>query len=196
MFTRIRNYFTSAVTILLAVWLLLTQGFGLPLVEPNSTTLLFRGGTLSSEEINRNDTAIALAEALGEPIMELNTLDVQRYLFADGTSVDQLSEDLSFEPWYETIALKQIVLPLWSLKTPEEVARRIEAKLKERHRHVDVILQPDSAIPKGDCVLIFSAAFQKEPVGNGFAILVRKNALRMGGKIPSKFIGDPNYWKK
>ena len=67
-------------------------------------------------------TAKAVATAIGKPTAELNTTDVQRFLFKDGTIVDSLVHPPTFPVMYEVIALKSVVLGLFSKRSPVEVA--------------------------------------------------------------------------
>lgn len=172
-------WFAQAFTVLTAFFLL-AKKIGIPISESNGTTLLCNDW--------RRQRAVAQAlEAVSERApLTLNTSDVSRFLFSDGTSVDFLAPDASFTPPYPATALKQIVLPLLSRKAPKDVANKIATVLRGTGYTVTVISRPDSEIPGGDTVLIFSDAFQEKRCGTGFGIIVRKNALRIGGPKPKR----------
>jgi hypothetical protein len=135
-------------------------------------------------------TAWALASAIGKPGVELNTPDVERYLFSDGTSVDTLPEGHPwFTPMYTVIALKTITLSIVSGKEPLELAREVAVRYEASGYKVQIVSQPDRAFADGNCVLVLSDALQWPGCTCGPAILIRKNALRMGGPRPTTFKG-------
>ena len=177
------------------LWLIFAQVFTVVMVVPvvmymapmpffdhNSVTLMLRDRTTQVA------TAKALATAIGTPTATLDTSNVQRFLFQDGTSVDSLvhAPPPYNQPMYSVTSLKSVILSFWSTKSPVDVAEKIAASLRADGYKTQTIVQPDSSFPTGSIVLVLSDAFQDNN-GNGFGIIVRKHALRVGGESPKRF---------
>ena len=86
---------------------------------------------------------------------------------------------------YEIVALKTVVLRLFSSETPPEEAQKMQYELTAQGHSCQVIEQPDPAFPPGDIVIVLSDAYQTG--SHGFGVLIRKHALRMGGPRPVPF---------
>jgi len=155
----------------------------LPVLEHNSTTLML------PSEAARIATAEALSTVIGEPLYELNTNHVLRFLFNDGTSVDTLVQTPPFQPLCRVVALKQVVLGFSSLRSPAKLAGAVEKSLVSRGFKTQIVLQPDPAFPQGNIVLVLSDAFIMDQGDGCFAFIIRKNALRVGGPLPTVFRG-------
>ena len=182
MFYQYWIWFAQAVTVLVLLRGLV-RIVGLPVFESNATTLM------CVDPIAQRAVAEALSTVLKNPLMRLDTRDVKRFLFRDGTSVDALSPDAPFQPPYSVNGVKQIVLPFWSIfRTPRSEAEKIRQSLAESAYESTVELFPDRDVPCGSSALVFSDAFLGAG-GSGFAIILRKNALRMGGQVPRGFKG-------
>lgn len=173
----------------------------IPFFEENSTTLIMP--TRDSQWA----VAKALTEVIGKPTAILDTDNVERFLFKDGTSVDYVIEPID-DPnnprddlMYNILALKTIVLDFFDFfTTPFEKAAKIANALGDRGYITQIIYQPDKAFPTGSVVLILSNAFimdcpnmmkEIETSKNcyGAAILIRKHAFRVGGQKPK--MGSP-----
>ncbi len=156
----------------------------LPFREPNSVTLVLpsKGKQVA--------TAKALAAVMGEPDMTLNTQKLDRFIFSDGTSVDLVKFLSEQELIYDVVALKTITLGFLSFKSPIEEAKKLADRLKREGYPAQVITRPDSAFPDGSIVLVLSDAFRANyNCQYGFAVLIRKNAFRVGGQRPQRFKG-------
>src|SRR5688572_9304219 len=93
--------FTQAFT-LVSVIVMLLYLLPLPVFDRSNATLM-----CASLEM-QIATARALSAAVGEPSVELNTNDVSRFLYRDGTSVDSLVHPPRFPPMYNIIAMKSV----------------------------------------------------------------------------------------
>lgn len=172
--------FCQLFTILFLAWYT-THLARLPVFESNGTTLLH------ADQKTQQAVAEALSVPLGDPGVTLDTPDIKRYLFEDGTSVDALSARAAKEAPYPVVALKQIALPIFSHRTPQTVASEMRSVLQQNGFANSLVLaQPDPAIAAGDIVILFSDAFRNQ-TGSGYAVLVRKNALRINGPRPTRF---------
>lgn len=178
---KVWRIFSSVFTIVGLVVLVL-YSVPLPFFEQNSSTLMVK------DRKAQIAVAKALSFAIGEPIAVLNTAQVKRFLFKDGTSVDYLVVDSSqFQPMYYLTSLKSVVLPFFSGSTsPTEIARGIQGSLTADGYKVQIETRPDPAFPGGATVLILSDAFRDES-GAGFGVIVRKHAFRVGGPRPNRF---------
>jgi hypothetical protein len=174
--------FSQAFTVATLIALFLYVFLPLPLFDRNGTTVM------CATQDKQLATARALAAAIGNPRVELNTSHLRRFLFGDGTSVDSLVDVPRFPALYNITSLKSIVLGLFSRTSPLAVANQIVASLKESGFTTQVIEHPDPAFPSGAIVLVLSEAFQKTP-DVGFAVIIRKHALRVGGQRPKRFAG-------
>ena len=154
----------------------------LPLFEQNSATLMAR------DVKTQVAVARALSVVIGEPTAEFNTDAVHRFLFRDGTSVDYLVRVPEFKPMYPVTSLKSVVLSFFSGESPTRIAKDMRDSLRRDGYRVQIVTQPDPAFPDGSIVLVLSDVFQDES-GAGFGIIVRKNALRVGGPQPTRFSG-------
>lgn len=161
---------------------------GFPFFEKNSTTLLF-----STKEA-QVAAAKSLVPALGNPQVILDTAEVDRYIFSDGTSVDYVKSD-RIKMYYPVVALKQIVIPFWMFwKSPESMADAILNSLDPaQSTTAQIFTLPDNAFPKGKVVLLFAQPF-KNQANAGFGYIIRRHKLQIGGKPPSIFFlqGWPN----
>ena len=172
------------VSTILALILALKKWSPIPIFESNSVTLIYHS---KAEQVA---TAKVLSTAIGFPLAELNTDNVDRFLFPDGTSVDYVKIKGRAELLYEICALKTIVLGFFSRRSPVYVAEKIAASLINDGYKAYIIRQPDPAFPYGDIVIVLSDAFVlDQSVGNG--IIVRKHAFRMGGPRPTPFKDFP-----
>jgi len=184
---RIVSSAVSVLVLLYGLQMLVQSAIGIPFYDQGGTTLM-----LDNKE-SQIATASALAKAIGMPGATLNTDRIERFLFSDGTSVDYLNVGPFFNPRYKIVALKQIVLPYWSFKKPIDIAEVMKQQPKLKEWGVWVDTQPDQAFPDGDIVIVTSNAFRY--VSNtadcryGFAILIRKHALHLGGPRPVPFHG-------
>ena len=182
MATTLQYWWLTAAQIIavIALFRIVVTMFGIPLFETNSTTLL------NETSAKQRAVRMALSTCLGKPRFTLNTDLMRRDLFRDGTSVDVLIREPLFPPPYRVTALKQVVLPFFSLRSPRGIAEDMRKVLIGRGYRTEVVLQPDPATPSGSIVLIFSAAFVSGRGDQcaGYGILVRQNALRMGGQRP------------
>jgi hypothetical protein len=150
-----------------------------PVFDHNSATLM------CSSKNTQGLIARALSLAIGKPSVRLDTTQVDRYMFRDGTSIDYLRYDPKL--MYRVVALKSIVLPIWSRHNPEDIANKIASCLSSRGGYqCQVVLTPDSAFPPGDTVLLLSGAFAK-PGSAGFGLIIRKHAFRIRGAKPVPF---------
>lgn len=104
--------------------------------------------------------ARALAEVVGKPFATLDTENVHRFLFGDGTSVDWLPKTPVFKPMYNLVALKTIVCYFCS---PAKQAAKFERTLVSRGHRVQIVKQPDPASPIGSVVLILSESEGRFP---------------------------------
>lgn len=154
----------------------------LPFFDRNSATVI-----CSSHEAH-SATARALSIAIGKPRVELNTHQLLRLLYKDGTSVDSLIQAPTFSPMYKIVALKSIVLSLFSGTPPRKVADAIADSLRDEGYDVQLISQPDVAFPDGATVIVLSEAFRTAEHA-GFGIIVRRHAFRIGGQRPARFKG-------
>lgn len=166
--------------ILLAV--LYNQTF--PLFDKNSTTLI------CSSRASQIAAARALSRVIGEPLMTLDTPELYRFIFKDGTSIDALVHPSETELMYNVVALKQISLGLLSFSSPMDLAMTMKQSWENDGCKVQVISQPDKASPEGNIVLVLSDALRNEQ-GSGSAIIIRKHVFRIGGQRPQVFIGWP-----
>ncbi|MFA5954347.1 MAG: hypothetical protein WC817_02310 [Patescibacteria group bacterium] len=186
---KVLHFFTTAFT-LVALLTLAVRDLPIPFFDPNGTTLI-----CDSQESQAAVTE-AIATATGRPVGTLNTVRVLRFLFKEGTSVDALDGRPEFE-WYKVIALKSIVLGLFSQEEPTDIAQAIVDSLRANDFRAEIITQPDSEIPDGSTVLVLSDAFRTGDTG--FGIIVRRNGLRIGGPVPKPLkywppIGRMTYW--
>lgn len=182
---------TAAVTLITVVVLVL-QTLPVPFFDRGGTTLMM------PSEVSQVATVVALAEVMGNPVATLDTPHVHRYLFKDGTSVDWLPKPPAFEPMYDVIALKSEVIGFWRsfFVSPSREAERVRMRLERMGHKVQIVQQPDPAVPQGSVVIILSSAFMTSPLNGsrpfGIAILIRKHALHsiwIGGPTPQ--IGSP-----
>ncbi len=152
----------------------------IPIFESNSTTLM------CPSKQAQEATAAALAQVLGKPTGQLNTGKIDRFLFADGTSIDFLKQTESPTHWasYDIGALKTIVLPPSAGLSPQQAAQSMESVLKSKGFLIDIMQQPDPAFPAGNIVIVKSNAFCSNQYPTGFAILIRKKAVLIGGPTP------------
>jgi len=177
------------------MWLLFSQvftiiGLGGLLLYALPVPFFDRGNAtvMSASREKQIATARALENAIGIPMVELNTEDVRRFIYRDGTNVDALVRSPTFELMYHVTALKSVVLSIFSRRLPLDVATDIENSLKRDGHKAQVVLQPDTAFPNGATILVLSDAFQSE-TNSGFGLIVRKHAFRVGGQRPSRFRG-------
>lgn len=177
-------YFSSVLTVFGLIYLGL-HIFSIPLFEENSTTLV-----LPTREA-QIATAKALSAALGLPVRELNTPDVKRFLFSDGTSVDFVERFNSSELMYRLTSLKQIILPLFSSVSPIDFSYEMAESLRRAGFKVQVIDHPDSAFEREKIIIVLSEAFKTDD-DSGFGVLIRYPALFVGGPRPTPFTGWPN----
>ncbi|MBI1838908.1 MAG: hypothetical protein HYR95_01225 [Candidatus Colwellbacteria bacterium] len=152
----------------------------IPLFDENSVTVI--APSIRAQVA----TAKAFSIAIGKPAVQLNTKDVSRYIFKDGTSVDFIICSPQPTFIYNVVALKQVTLGLFSRKSPTDVAEEIENSLKNDGYAVQIVTRPDSDIPDGDVVLVLSNAFRYDD-GSGYGIIIRKHTLRIGGPNPIPF---------
>ncbi|GEM_PF-5800436 len=183
--------FLTIVTILTFVIVLL-KVLPVPFFDSNGSTLM-----MPTSESQRT-MAMALAEVVGNPTATLDTEYAHRFLFRDGTVVDWLSRKPPFEPMYNVVALKTVVIGFFRcfFTTPMKQASKLGEWLVSRGHRVQIVGQPDPAFPSGSVVLILSDAFeykcQEEDhahSGYGAAILIRRHAFLVGGQRPQ--IGSP-----
>lgn len=171
--------FCQVVTVLLLLYMA-AKSLGLPVTEPNGTTLIH------TDPKAQEAVAQALSMTLWDRGLRLNTPTVSRYLFEDGTSVDAISARAAKEAPYPVVALKQIVLSILSDEEPRKVAAKIQVVLQGNgYLNSKLDVQPDPAFAAGDIVILYSDAF-RDSTGSGYAILVRKNAFRLKGPRPVK----------
>jgi len=163
---------------IVSVLVFILRRLGIPVIESNSTTLMCR-----SEQAQKAVTQ-ALSACLGAP-MRFDTAGIARFLLRDGTSVDWIRGKLSQQAPYEIIGLKQVVLPLFSRLQPFDVAKRMGVELEAGGYPFLLLDQPDPAFPQGTLVILCSSALHNANGNSGSAILIRKNALRMGGPRPT-----------
>lgn len=180
---RLWRWFASVFTVL-ALAVLALDFIGVPIIDRNSATVMT--ASLRAQVA----TGKALAIAIGEPAAELNTADVRRFLFKDGTSVDVLPHQTTFPTMCELRGLKSIVLNLFSLQSPAKIAKKISDSLESDNFRTQVITQPDSAFPSGSVVLLLSDAFRHDD-GTCFAVIVRKHTFRVGGQAATWFTKWP-----
>lgn len=179
---------TATVTLITAVVVVL-ELLPAPFFDRSGTTLMM------PSEVSQVATAVALAEVIGKPIATLDTPHVHRFLFKDGTIVDWLAKPPAFESMYHVVALKTVVIGFWRsfLTNPYKEAERVRMRLEQMEHKVQLVQQPDPAVPQGSVVLILSSAFMTAPLDGsqpyGSAILIRKHAFRIGGPAPQ--VGSP-----
>ncbi|MBI3638271.1 hypothetical protein HY227_00825 [Candidatus Wolfebacteria bacterium] len=174
---KILRIFCYLFTVCGVLTLVAVKGCQIPLTESNGTTLVL------ADEKAQVATAKAISSAIGGPIYELDTQDVKRFLLNDGASVDWIAKPF-FTPLYSVTSLKQVNLGIFSRMSPGETADNIRRSLVGDGYEVQLITRPDPAFPDGAVILILSTAF-KNKEGSGFGIIVRKNALRVGGPRPT-----------
>lgn len=177
-----RAYLILVHAVAIAAMLVFLAGLApVPFFDQSGTTLLCR------DKVVQVGVAKALAATLGNPTGVLDTDEVDRYFFRDGTSVDYVKSRRVNIP-YQVVALKQIVLPFFTTRTPMGEIQRMLAG--HDLGNVQIEQQPDRAFPEGSVVLIFADSFRSAS-GSGFGVIVRKHAFRVGGPVPASFTGWP-----
>ena len=152
----------------------------LPIFDRNGTTLM-----CASKE-KQIATAKKLALLIGNPIAELNTKTVHRFLFKDGTSVDWLVGFSHQDLPYQVVALKSVVYGLFSKGPMENVPWG--TLTKQDWLWFRKINPPDPAFGKEDVMLFLAEEF-KTGDNVGFGLLVRKHSFRIKGPRPVPFKG-------
>ncbi len=168
--------FCELFTLVGLIWLA-TRSLPLPFFDRSGATLI---GVSRASQIA---TARALAVAIGSPLAQLDTPDVRRFLFRDGTSVDHLVHAPHFVLSYRIVALKSIVIGFFSGQRPLHVANRICEALRNEGHDCEIIDHPDTSFAAGRAVILVSSAFCGDD-GAGFGLIVRKHGLKMGGPRP------------
>lgn len=179
--------FSTILTIITGVVLIL-KALPIPFFDRSGTTLMV------PTEKGRVAVAKALAIVIGKPFATLNTNHVHRFLCKDGTSIDWLARPPTFKPLYDIVELKTMVIGFWRsfLTSPLQEALAIERILHSEGGYiVQIIRQPDPAVPQDRVVLILSDALMKTvgDVRYGSAFLIRYHAFRIRGPRPK--IGNP-----
>jgi hypothetical protein len=172
--------FCEIFTVAGLIGLVLKKCAPLPLFDQNGVTLV------CSTKEKQITTAKMLALAIGDPIAELNTHEVHRFLFRDGTSVDWLTDEKHEYLGYDVIALKSIVLGLFSSRSPLEIVSKMRAS---DGYDANICPHGDKAFPFGDILIYTSRTFMIEHDHCGFGIIVRKHAFRIDGPRPVPFKG-------
>ena len=154
--------------------------------DRNGTTLVCR------PEVH-DAVARGLSVALGKPFAALDTPTSRRYLFKDGTTIESFTEPSSSTmpeqkrnaQQYRIIALKTIALPFFSGLVPLSIAYEIGRGISAHARHrFEVDDWPDPAFLRGSIAVLRSDAFTDIGASAGFAILIRRHALRIVGQRP------------
>ena len=180
---RMWGWFSSIFTIL-GIIVLIVRQLPLPFFDYNGTTIMFRN------ERAQISTAKALGAVIGKPDAELNTKEVLRILFREGTSLDVLVHPPAFNPLYEIVALKSVVLPFWSRKSADGEAEKMAKIFRQDGFRTQIIVQPDFAFPPRNVVLLLSDALcHDDDLRFGSAIVIRNHALRIGGQLPRLIFG-------
>jgi len=179
-------WFSSLCTVLFLLFIAIRGGAAIakiPIIDPNGVSVF---GKTKKVQIA---IARAMAKVIGDPAAILNTNFLDRYLFPDGTGVDYLKEITPSSQMYTPCAVKSVVLGLFSRKSPLVLAGEMKISLAADGFRTQIIWGADPAFPQGDIVLVLSEAFLLEP-DHGFGVIIRKHALRIGGKQrPKRFTG-------
>ena len=172
----------SEVFTVVGLVLLALKMLPLPIFDRNGTTLM-----CASKE-KQVATAKRIALLIGNPIAELNTETVHRFLFKDGTSVDWLVGFPHQDMPYQVVALKSIVYGLFSKGPMKNIpwgrlSKQDWAWFKRAN-------PPDPAFGKEDIMLFLAEEFETTE-NAGFGLLIRKHAFRISGPRPKPFKGWP-----